>query len=256
MKKIKNLNKTKKGKEKRKEKRKTYKIYKGGVKQCSKQCVGDCKGPMCTICQECLTIRDDPKYSKYFDMLEDEIKVVVQQRMTDDGVDPAILDSKPTVEIYQHETCGSFFHMDCITSWCITKKNVDECPCPNCNQPIDFKQLTLDVSQKLKLCEFRKDNIVKGFIDLRDRYNSLATEREELIEENNLVRKKNSELGDFARDRNQRFIELEKKYNENQEKIKRYFKLHLDNSAKYDLLEQEYNKLKEECDKLKQATSV
>ena len=65
MNKIKNLNKTKRGKqkEKRKRKRKTRKLFKGG---------GECKGPMCTICQECLTVRDDPKYSKYFDMLEDK----------------------------------------------------------------------------------------------------------------------------------------------------------------------------------------
>ena len=147
---------------------------------------GECKGPMCTICQECLTIQDDPKYKKYFDMLNNgEIKVVVQQKMQDDGLDQLILDYPDApIEgqgpLYQH-SCGSLFHLECIKKWCLIKKNADECLCPNCKQPIDFDSLDLNTVEMLKHCNFRKSNIIDAFIELRTRYNSIVESREKLI---------------------------------------------------------------------------
>jgi len=194
MNKIKNLNKTKRGKQKEKIKIKTRKLFKGG---------GECKGPMCTICQECLTVRDDPKYSKYFDMLESEIKVVVQQRMVEANLDPLILDypDAPIDDerpLYQH-TCDGFFHLECIKSWCLRKKNADVCPCPNCKQPVDFKSLDLDAYEARDLCEFRKSNIIDAFIVLRDRHNNLVDEWEKLVQYNDELQRHNKELRSFYR---------------------------------------------------------
>jgi hypothetical protein len=193
------LNRTKKrgemkmkGKMKGKVKRKTYKSYKGG---------GECKGPMCTICQECLTVRDDPTYAKYFDMLDGEIKVVVQQRMLDAGLNQSILDNPDALiegerPVYKH-SCGSLFHFDCIKTWCLIKKNADKCLCPNCREPIDFNTLDLDTDEALELCEFRRSNIIDAFIVLRGRYNSLVNDWNITTRVNDDLRSRNRELRSF-----------------------------------------------------------